>query len=182
MPRHPIDGMKGSKPRLSGTDGKPASKAAIAKLSAQYLEARNAKLRAQAFMAEAQAKEKAGELIGKELASRQIAYVIVAFRQRMLNLSHSWARRFIGLADMHEAKRLIDEMARSTLIELTQLPKCIEPDWLERLEADEQGQEGGKPPRPASGQEVKAEQEKAKRRREKKTQMMRKLRAQRRTA
>jgi hypothetical protein len=37
-----------------------ATREEISKLSAAYLEARNSKLRAQAFMAEAQAKEKAG--------------------------------------------------------------------------------------------------------------------------
>ena len=69
-------------------------------------------------------------------------------------------------------------MARSTLTELVQLPNCIEPNWLERLEAEEQGsEEGGKPPKPASGQEIRAEQASLEKRRKQKASAMRKFRA-----
>jgi hypothetical protein len=39
MPRHPIDGIKGAKPRLP-IDGKPANKAEVQRLSREYLVSR----------------------------------------------------------------------------------------------------------------------------------------------
>ncbi len=72
MQRPPTEGVPASKPRF-----KPAGKASeitrqrVSELSEAYLEARNSKLRSQAFLAEAQAKEKAGELISRELVTLQ---------------------------------------------------------------------------------------------------------------
>jgi hypothetical protein len=64
-------------------------------------------------------------------------------------------------------------MARSALTELSELPqKVSDPNWLSTV--DDDGQE---PIRPASGQEIRAEQAKAKKRRKHKTQTMRELRA-----
>ena len=78
--------------------------------------------------------------------------------------------------DVREAKLLIDEMARSTLTELSHFPdRVTDPDWLATVEGN--GQEDGEPLRPASGQEINAEQRKAKIRRQKKTETMRKLRS-----
>jgi hypothetical protein len=54
--------------------------------------------------------------------------------------------------------------------------KIVDPEWLKVVEADGH-QETGKPPPPASGQEVKAEQAKAKKRRKQKTEAMRRFRA-----
>jgi hypothetical protein len=49
MARHPIDGMKGAKPRLPV---KPESKAEISKLSREYLGIRNRQMRTKALTAE----------------------------------------------------------------------------------------------------------------------------------
>lgn len=73
---------------------------------------------------------------------------------------------------------MLAKAAHEFLTELADFPeKAISPDWLRRLEADGQGQDGGEPIRPSSGQQIKAEAEKAKRRRKQKTATMRKLRA-----
>ena len=40
--------------------------------------------------------ERRDQLIEKELVERQAAYILVAFRQKMLGLSNIWARRFVG--------------------------------------------------------------------------------------
>ena len=116
-----------------------------------------------------------GELIEKRLVERQAAYLMIAFRQAMMNLGITWARRFLGLSDVREAKRLIDEMARSTLTELADLPqKVTDPNWLSSVEGD--GQEEDRI-HPATGAEIRAEQKKEKIRRQKKTETMRKLRS-----
>jgi hypothetical protein len=97
--------VKGAKPRF-----KPAGKTSeitrqrVSELSEAYLEARNAKLRSQAFLAETQAREKAGELISRELVSRQAQYIFLCLRQAVLNFPALYARRIIGITDEHQAR------------------------------------------------------------------------------
>ena len=69
--------VKGTKPRFrpTGTTSE-ITRQRVSELSEAYLEARNRKLRSQAFLAEAQAREKAGELLSKELVIRQAQYII----------------------------------------------------------------------------------------------------------
>ena len=90
-----------------------------------------------------------GELITKKLVEQQAAYLMITFRQKMLKLGASWSGRFVGLQDVHEAKRLIDEMARSTLTELAKFRKRspIQTGWRV-VEGDGQEEERI---RPASG-------------------------------
>lgn len=114
--------------------------------------------------------ERRGELITRKLVEQQAAYLMIAFRQKMLTLGASWSRRFIGLSDVHEAKRLIDQMARETLTELAHLPeKVTDPNWLSTIEGDGDGHEEEDRIRPASGQEIRTGQAKAKARRQNKT-------------
>ena len=120
--------------------------------------------------------EKRGELIEKKLVERQAAYLMIAFRQAMMNLGVTWARRFLGLSDVREAKRLIDEMARSTLTGLAGSPeKVTDPNWLEAVEGN--GEDEASRIRPASGHEFRTEQAKAKARRQNKTATEAKRRA-----
>lgn len=93
--------------------------------------------------AEMQLAERRGELIEKRLVESQAAYILVAFRQQMLNLGQTWARRFVGLPDARTAKRLIEEMARSTLTELAQFPERVtNPHWLDELVREEKKSKG----------------------------------------
>ena len=122
--------------------------------------------------------ERRGELITKKLVQQQAAYLMITFRQTMLNLGASWARRFVGLSDVHQAKRLLDEMARSTLTELADLPqKVTDPNWLSAIEGGD-GQEEDRI-RPASGQEIRTGQMKARARRQNKTRTEARRRARR---
>ena len=169
--------VKGSKPRF-----KPAGKNAeitrqrVSELSEADLEVRNSKLRSQAFLDEAQAKEKAGELISRALISRQAQFIFICLRQSVLNFPTKYAHRMVGLPSEHEAKQILTKAAHEFLTELASFPeKAIDSSWLRSVEADD-GQEK-EPLRPSSGQEIKAEQGKAKIRRQKKTATMRKLRA-----
>jgi hypothetical protein len=158
-----------------------ATREEISKLSAAYLEARNSKLRAQALMVEAQAKEKAEELISKELVTRQAQYILICLRQSILNFPTKYARVMVALDSEHEAKPLLTKAAHEFLNELVSFPeKIINPNWLQTLEGngEGQGQEGRKPRiSPATGAEIKAEQKKAKMRRAKKTETMRRSRS-----
>ena len=138
------------------------------------------KLRAQAFLAEAQAKEKAGELLSKELVIRQAQYIFINLRQAILNFATRYARHVLGSerrAPRSEAPA--HKAAHEFLSELASFPeKIINPNWLESLEKDVIGDEHEQIVfRPSSGQEIRAEQQKAARCRKQKTATMRKLRA-----
>jgi hypothetical protein len=175
MHREPTEEVRERLVRAKGRTSE-ATREEISKLSAEYLVSRNSKLRAQAFMAEAQAKEKAGELISRELVARQAQYILICLRQRVLNFPTKYAHRMVGLRNEHEAKQLLTKAAHEFLIELANFhEKAINPNWLESLEAD--GQERDHPLHPATGAEIKREAEKTKRRRAQKTQTMRNLRA-----
>ena len=113
--------------------------------------------------------ERRGELITKKLVIDQAAYLMIAFRQKMMTLGQRWSRRFVGLSDVHEAKRLIDEMARETLTELSELPqKVTDPNWLESIEGGD-GEPEEDRIHPASGSDIRSAQMKAKTRRQNKT-------------
>jgi hypothetical protein len=178
MHREPTEEVRERLLRAKGRTSE-ATREQISKLSAAYLEARNSKLRAQAFMAETQAKEKAGELISKALVTRQAQYILICLRQAVLNFPATYARStMVGLPSEHEARQVLTKAAHEFLTELSNFPeKVINPDWLQSLEADGQGETSGKPLRPATGAEIKAEQTKAKIRRQKKTETMRRLRS-----
>jgi hypothetical protein len=154
-----------------------ATREQISRLSAAYLEERNRKLRAQAFLAEAAAKEKAGELLSKGLVIRQGQFIVLCLRQAILNFPTRYARHVLGLSDAQQATAVLTKAAHEFLTELSNFPeKIIDANWLETLEGNGDGAIG-EPNRPSSGQEIKAEQKKAKIRRQKKTATMRRLRA-----
>ena len=116
--------VKGAKPRFKSA-GKTSeiTRQRVSELSEAYLEARNAKLRSQAFLAEAQAKEKAGELISRELVSRQAQYIFLCLRQSILNFPALYARRIIDINDEHQAREVLTKAAREFLTELADFPQ-----------------------------------------------------------
>ena len=145
---HPVEGVKESKPRFRAK-GKmdELTRQEISKLSRQYLEIRNRGQSSKAAREEMLLAERRDQLIEKGLVERQAAYLLVAFRQKMLGLSNIWARKFIGL-DIQDARKLIDEMARSTLSEIAQFPaRVTDPNWL--AEANGNGSVSPQPQSPA---------------------------------
>ena len=171
--------IKGTKPRFrpKGKTGE-ITRQRVSELSEAYLEVRNAKLRSQAFLVEAQAKEKAGELISRQLVQRQAQYIFVCLRQAVLNFPTRYARHVLGITDEHQAKAVLTKAAHEFLTELANFSeKAIDSNWLQSLEGDGQGEAAGDSLRPSSGQEIRAEQKKAARRRKQKTATMRRLRA-----
>jgi hypothetical protein len=147
MPRHPVDGIKGGKPRTPGLkkaesasrDTRKASKAEISKLSKEYLEVRNRQMRAKAFMAETQANERRGELIKKEIVLLQAGYLLVAMRQRLRRLPGMCFQQLSssnGLkeGDLHRMRGILEAEVHKCLEELADLPnKVSDPHWLERF-------------------------------------------------
>jgi hypothetical protein len=171
MSQHPTQGVAGSKPRLAkiGGNGQPSNKAEMQRLSREYLTHRNRQMEAKAFLAETEAQRRRGELLDKRRIAAQIGDVFVALRQEILNFAPRYASQMVGLRDEHEAKQILTTASHEFLTALSEL----RPEKIFQHEEDE----GGKPLRPASAQQIAAEQEKARIRRRKKTATMRKLRA-----
>ena len=152
---------------MSG-NGQPTNKAEMQRLSREYLASRNRQMEAKAYLAETEAQRKRGELLDKRRIGAQIGDVFVAFRAAVLNFPTQYASRMVGLRDEHEAKQILTEAAHEFLIRLSEL----RPEKIFQHEDDE----GEKPLRPASAQQVAAEEAKAKIRRQKKAETMRRLR------
>ena len=171
MPQHPTQGVAGSKPRLAkiAGNGQPTNKEEMQRLSREYLVHRNRQMEAKAFLAETEAQRRRGELLAKRRIAAQIGDVFVALRQAILNFAPRYASQMVGLRDEHEAKQTLTTAAHEFLTALSGLS-------AEKIFQHEED-EGEKPLRPASAQQIAAEEAKAKIRRQKKTATMRKLRA-----
>ena len=128
-------------------------------------------MRAKALSAQMKLAKERGELISKELVSRQAAFIFTSLRQSVLNFPSTYARQMVGLTDPRQAKDVLTKAAQF-LNELAGFPERVtDPNWILTLEGD--GQEGGERLRPASGAQIRNEQERVKRRRAQKTHTMR---------
>ncbi len=184
MAQHPHLGIQGSKPRLPKTtpNGAPASKETLALLSEEYLRARNEQMRAKAAVAQMELARRRGELLPKREVKDMISYALVCFRQRTLLSYRNIARRLVtmGLADSakeHAISQVVQEEAHSLLNELGRMPAAVNPEsGLKALEREELGiteaERKQTPGAPARGQAAKAA-----RLRQRRTETMRRLRA-----
>ena len=101
---------------------------------------------------------------------------MICLRQSILNFPTRYARHMVGIADQHGAKAVLTKAAHEFLTELASFDeKIVDTGWLQNLEENGQGKDSR--PRPSSGQEINAQQQKAARRRKQKTATMRRLRA-----
>ena len=77
------------------------------------------------------------QLIEKRLVERQPTDLLISMRQKLLALPLKIGGRFgnreVPIREVVEySKRLVNE----TLTELSKLPECVEPGWLEKLEKE----------------------------------------------
>lgn len=79
-----------------------------------------------------------GELIEKELAVKQLQYLMVATRQRMLAIPTTLARQLLHKGDVREVHSILQKAIHEVLNELKDLPlKVTNPHWLEELGEEE---------------------------------------------
>jgi hypothetical protein len=137
--REPVEGIKGAKGptrlRESKVPRQPETEASV-KLGEQYLRERNKQMRAKRLTAEMELALARGELIEKKLVSRQLAFILISFRQSVL----AWPgklRAAIGEGFTHEMAQKARCLAHETLTHLEKLPETVEPNWLESLEEEE---------------------------------------------
>jgi hypothetical protein len=77
------------------------------------------------------------ELIEKRLVEKQLAFLLIAMRQKVLALPNSYARKILHLETMQDAMKILQEMSHRILNEIADLPrKVVDPNWLETLEEE----------------------------------------------
>ena len=131
MQQHPTTGVIGGKPKTR----LKTAKEQIPELSKIYLEERNAQMRHKNQAAQLDLAVRRGQLISKDLAVKQASFLMIALRQRLLNLS-SHTHKLVGL-DANAMRKALREIAISTLNEIKNLPSAVsDPNWLNKLEAD----------------------------------------------
>jgi hypothetical protein len=81
-----------------------------------------------------------GLLIEKSLVTKQAQFLLTALRQRFLLSVSTYARRFVGLQTVEQARAELRKMIREVLTEVKHLPKkVVDPNWLEELDNEESG-------------------------------------------
>ena len=142
--------MKGSKPRLSAEpptepNGDESHAEAARKrfeinqkLDREYKEYRNRKLKMELAYKEMQISVERDQLILKELAVKQLTYLLIPMRQQILSIPFKVGNRFRGRPDIRELVDFLTRTCHETLRNLAELPNCVEPDWEKRLEEEEE--------------------------------------------
>jgi hypothetical protein len=179
--RHPIDGITGSKPRVPGAsgNGKP-TKAELGALNREYSRARNRAQAAKAEAAEMAVAEKKGTLISRQLVILQAAYLLTAFRGRVLSepgvlTGRLLRERLIEAKDQHAVRELVTSDLFEMLENLAKLPSQVVDQ--NNIDEDLAGQLEGISEFRQTPWQAKAAAEKARVRREQKAATERKRRA-----
>ena len=147
MSVHPTLGVLKSKPRLVKSGGNGASsKEVLAKLSEDYLRARNEQMRSKSEIAAMDLSRRRGLLIDKKAAFDSLSYILVCFQRRALLMPRISAQRLVtvGLVDPAQEHAIAEAIAadmRGVLTELANMPgKVTNPEsWLKELESEELG-------------------------------------------
>jgi hypothetical protein len=138
MRDHPIHGVKKAKRRLPKLPATPEA-ADLEELSTQYLRERNAAMRAKRRKAEMELAHARNQLVEKRLVERQIAYLLIGMRQKMLLLPGKLRMKFGEERFPHDMLEAAKGMVNEALTQLSRVPEAAEADWLERLEDEEEG-------------------------------------------
>ena len=133
---HPVEGVKAAKKRLPQLPRAPLADD-LQEQSSIYLRERNKAMRLKRMREEMLLAKERGRLIERRLVERQLAYFLIAIRQKLMGLS---ARLYSRLGEERfpkEAALEAERVVHDALGDLARLPECAEPNWLERLEEEE---------------------------------------------
>ena len=185
--KQPIAGLKGIKPRLEKPNGK-LSREEAQKLDREYRIHRNQALQLRNQREGMLLAKSRNELIEKKLVMLQAAYLLTAFRSRVLAERSSLARRLVDGGFVAEQRRTeVQEMVKHDLYamlkDLASLPSQIsDPNWVQKIDSDLRSQVEDDDEEDSAGgfvddpSKVRRQAEQAERRREEKTESMRRLR------
>jgi hypothetical protein len=119
---------------------KPIQKTDVTDLQEQstiYLRERNRAMRLKRMREEMLLAHARGQLIEKGLVIKQLSYLFIGMRQKILLIPSKTGNRF-GDRDVQvrEVVEYLHRQVHEVLTELSRLPECVEPDWLEKLEEE----------------------------------------------
>ncbi|HXB10678.1 MAG TPA: hypothetical protein VNZ45_01725 [Bacteroidia bacterium] len=78
-------------------------------------------------------------LIERALVEKQLAYFVIAIRQKVLAIPNGYARQLLHKEDIKEVHSILKKMAFQMLLELKDLPNKVTNDnWLEELAEEEE--------------------------------------------
>jgi phage terminase Nu1 subunit (DNA packaging protein) len=78
------------------------------------------------------------ELIEKKLVEKQLAFLLVALRQKITSIPTSYARKLIHIEDIKDVHRILQEMVFRLLDDIKNLPiQVTDPNWLANMEEEE---------------------------------------------
>jgi len=78
------------------------------------------------------------KLIQKDLVIKQLQYLMIGFRQQILTIPMTYARKLQRKEDLKEIHRILTQITHQLLNELAEIPlKAVDPNWLVRLEEEE---------------------------------------------
>jgi hypothetical protein len=79
------------------------------------------------------------ELIEKKLVEKQLAFLLIALRQKILSIPTSYARKLLHMENLNEVHAILREMVYRLLEEIKNLPiQVTDPNWLTTLEEEEE--------------------------------------------
>jgi hypothetical protein len=77
-------------------------------------------------------------LIEKKLVERQLTFMLIAMRQRVLAIPNSYARKLLHKSELQQTMTILNEMVGRLLNDLADLPRNVtDPNWLLTLEEEE---------------------------------------------
>jgi hypothetical protein len=131
----PLQGVKGAKPRLrqAKIPRRPET-AETVRLNEEYLTKRNKILDLKYKREAMNLAFDRDRLIERRLVERQLSYLVIAMRQKLLAIPGKLYSRLGPERFPREAAQACENFIHEVLDELAKLPKCADPDWLERLE------------------------------------------------
>jgi hypothetical protein len=98
-----------------------------------YLVERNAQMRAKRLLAEMELAHARNQLIEKRLVEKQLTYLLIGMRQKMLALPEKMRAKFGDERFDHEMVQGAKVLLVEILNGIAHLPAAGEPDWLKRL-------------------------------------------------
>jgi hypothetical protein len=79
------------------------------------------------------------DLVEKELVVKQLTFLLISMRQKVLAIPSTYARKLLHLNELREAHAILQEMSFVLLKELKDLPqKVTDPNWLDKLDEEPQ--------------------------------------------
>ena len=141
----PIHGVKGSKggagsqprQRLPKMPAPPEAPDLQAQ-SSRYLLERNKQMRAKRLLAEMDLAEARERLIQKELAIKQVRYLLIGMRQKTLGVTGKMRMKFGPERFDLELTQALTVFLTEVLTAISQLPDAVDPNWLQKLEDDKE--------------------------------------------